>query len=167
MMGDMSKDAVKRYRPAVHTDGAACMVDCKIGFWVSKPDYDALAAKLADAERVARYETDIAQQALDQMRAAEAKLAEADAMIEAQQKDYASNNVRFAEAEHRAKAAEAKLAKVEEDRDDALIALASARKQLERYIGEAEAERVAANDLRKRKRTFAKLRGATTPKEPN
>ena len=39
----------------------------------------------------------------------EAKLAEADAMIEAQQKDYASNNVRFAEAEHRAKAAEAKL----------------------------------------------------------
>lgn len=67
----------------------------------------------------------------------------------------------------RAEAAEAKLAKVEEDRDDALIALASARKQLERYIGEAEAERVAENDLRKRKRTLAKLRGATTPKEPN
>ena len=33
-----------------------------------------LEAKLADAERVARYESDIAQQALDQMRAAEAAL---------------------------------------------------------------------------------------------
>ena len=39
----------------------------------------------------------------------------------------------------RADAAGAKLAKVTEDRDDALIALASARKQLERYIAEAEA----------------------------
>ena len=34
----------------------------------------------------------------------------------------------------------AELAEVTEDRDDALIALASARKQLERYIGEAEAK---------------------------
>ena len=37
-------------------------------------NYDALAAKLADAERVARYESDIAQQAIDRMRAAEAAL---------------------------------------------------------------------------------------------
>jgi hypothetical protein len=59
------------------------------GDWVRATDYDALAAKLA----------------------------EADAMIEAQQKDYASNNVRFAEAEHRAKVAEAKLAEVEAERD--------------------------------------------------
>ena len=38
---------------------------------------------------------------------AEGKLSDADAMIEAQAKDHASNNIRFAEAEHRAKVAEA------------------------------------------------------------
>ena len=41
----------------------------------------------------------------------------------------------------------AKLTEVEEDRDDALIALASARKQLERYIGEAEAALPAVYQL--------------------
>ena len=81
------------------------------GGYVRATDYDALAAKLADAERVARYESDIAQQALDQMKAEKA----------------------------RAKSAEAKLAEVTDDCDDLQIALASARKQLERYIGEAEA----------------------------
>ena len=44
-------------------------------------DYDRLAAKLAEAERVARYETDIAQQALDQMRAAEQRVATLEARI--------------------------------------------------------------------------------------
>ena len=38
---------------------------------------------------------------------AEGKLADAEALIEAQAKDHASNNIRFAEAEHRAKTAEA------------------------------------------------------------
>jgi hypothetical protein len=111
-MDDMSKNAVKLYRPAVHTDGAACMVDCKIGFWVSKPDYDALAAKLAAAERRERQLLDTTatcRRLLRELNTAKAQLTEADAMIEAQQKDYASNNVRFAEAEHRAKEAEAAL----------------------------------------------------------
>ena len=42
--------------------------------------------------------------------AAEGKLADVEALIEAQAKDHASNNIRFAEAEHRAKAAEADIA---------------------------------------------------------
>jgi len=55
--------------------------------------------------------------ALNRIEELEDQLAEADAMIEVQQKDYASNNVRFAEAEYRAKVAEAKLAEVEADAD--------------------------------------------------
>lgn len=43
---------------------------------------------------------------------------------------------------------EAKLAEASEDRDNALIALASARKQLERYIGEAEALVEAAKEVK-------------------
>ena len=44
-------------------------------------DYDRLAAKLADAERVARYESDIAQQALDKIKAEKARADAAEARI--------------------------------------------------------------------------------------
>jgi hypothetical protein len=48
-------------------------------------NYDRLAAKMADAERVARYESDIAQQALEVEKAradaAEAKLAQQDDLV--------------------------------------------------------------------------------------
>ena len=51
------------------------------GVYVRATDYDALAAKLGDAERVARYESDIAQQALDQMKAEKARAEAAEARI--------------------------------------------------------------------------------------
>ena len=38
-------EAVERYRPAVHNDGCACMVDCMLGAWVSWYDYQSLAAE--------------------------------------------------------------------------------------------------------------------------
>ena len=92
------------------------------GDWVRATDYDALAAKLADAERVARYETDIAQQALDQMKAekaraevAEAKLAEWRA---AQHYTYIGKDgkpVLACDLEARADAAEAALASMQSD----------------------------------------------------
>lgn len=45
------------------------LANVKGGHWVKASDYDTLAAKLADAERVARYETDVAQQAIDEIKA--------------------------------------------------------------------------------------------------
>jgi multidrug efflux pump subunit AcrA (membrane-fusion protein) len=92
------------------------------GDWVRATDYDALAAKLAEAERVARYESDIAQQALDQMKAekaraeaAEAKLAEWRA---AQHYTYIGKDgkpVLARDLEARADAAEAALASMQSD----------------------------------------------------
>ena len=49
----------------------------------------------------------------DIVQALTAELASADAMIEAQAKDHASNNIRFAEATHRAEAAEAERDRLE------------------------------------------------------
>ena len=46
-------------------------------------------------------------QAADRIEQLTAELADAEALIESQAKDHASNNIRFAEAEHRAKVAEA------------------------------------------------------------
>jgi len=55
---------------------------------------------------------------------AEGKLSDADAMIEAQAKDQASNNIRFAEAEHRAKVAEAERDRLREAVNQSRLAFA-------------------------------------------
>lgn len=106
---------VKRFEPYTdegNREGYGQMEPCEGGDWVRATDYDALAAKLAVAERRERQLLDTTATCRTlrrELNTAKAELAAADAMIEAQQKDYASNNVRFAEAEHRAEAAEAAL----------------------------------------------------------
>ena len=54
----------------------------------------------------------------------------ADALIEAQAKDHASNNIRFAEAEHRAEAAEAERDRLRAKLADAAVALDAAGMEL-------------------------------------
>ena len=69
---------------------------------------------------------DTTKDAADRIKQLTAELADAEALIEAQAKDHASNNIRFAEAEHRAKTAEA-----ERDR---------LREALEHIISDCEAD---------------------------
>ena len=79
---------------------------------------------------------------------AEGKLADAEALIEAQAKDHASNNIRFAEAEHRAKTSEA-------ERDRLREALTALHKQALMLRGE-QAYREFARAVEKQSRAALK-----------
>ena len=63
----------------------------------------------------------MAHEAADLIEQLTAELADAEALIEAQAKDHASNNIRFAEAEHRAKTAEAERDRLRYERDAILL----------------------------------------------
>ena len=70
-------------------------------------DLDRVAALTKGTDLQWPYVSEVALKASATLKELEAKLASADAMIEAQAKDHASNNIRFAEATHRAEVAEA------------------------------------------------------------
>lgn len=134
-MGEAVGDLTRRHQHALH----------KID--VLEDEIDVLKAKLADAERRERQLLDTTatcRMLRRELNTAKAKLAEVDAERDAFASnipDAAQNLIRNAhtgrlKALHRAVVVEAELAEVEEERDDALIALASARKQLELYIEE-------------------------------
>ena len=63
----------------------------------------------------------VIEEAADRIEQLTAELADAEALIEAQAKDHASNNIRFAEAEHRAKTAEAERDRLRYERDAILL----------------------------------------------
>ena len=67
----------------------------------------ALPAVQPDADELVGHMTKLIAAGLDRVEQLTAELADAEALIEAQAKDHASNNIRFAEAEHRAEVAEA------------------------------------------------------------
>ena len=73
------------------------------------------------------HQANLSIEAADRIEQLTAGLADAEALIEAQAKDHASNNVRFAEAEHRAKTAEA-------ERDRLRALLAEAASDLTTYV---------------------------------
>ena len=73
----------------------------------------ALPAVQPDADELVGHMTKLIAAGLDRVEQLTAELASADAMIEAQAKDHASNNIRFAEATHRAEVAEAEIARLQ------------------------------------------------------
>lgn len=97
---DLTPEAVERYRPAVHKDGAACMLECRLGDWVSWHDYADLSTAL-EAERARAESAEARERALlttydedrkalventslrSRLKAAEAKLKDATTFIEA------------------------------------------------------------------------------------
>ena len=68
---------------------------------------DELVKRLRERCILAGFSKKLVREATDHIESLTAELADAEALIEAQAKDHASNNIRFAEAEHRAKTAEA------------------------------------------------------------
>ena len=73
----------------------------------------ALPAVQPDADELVGHMTKLIAAGLDRVEQLTAELASADAMIEAQAKDHASNNIRFAEATHRAEVAEAEVTRLQ------------------------------------------------------
>ena len=76
-------------------------------------DLDRVAALTKGHDLQWPYVSEVALKASATLKELEAKLASADAMIEAQAKDHASNNIRFAEATHRAEVAEAEVTRLQ------------------------------------------------------
>ena len=82
---------------------------------------DELVKRLRERCILAGFGKKLVREATDHIESLTAELADAEALIEAQAKDHASNNIRFAEAEHRAKTAEAERNQLREALEQFLI----------------------------------------------